>query len=135
MNISWRRCTRGVHLEPVKVSRPPVARALDGTSERTRAHPLSSILRESFLSSERTNETKRDYRVIAQTGEYESQLFSPLMTFSIQRALTDAGAPVEQEGAVVMETTPALAVVPAGQVDTAGVVVALDQALCTLVDI
>lgn len=34
-----------------------------------------------------------------------------------------------------METTSALAVVPAGQVDTAGVVVALDQALCTLVDI
>lgn len=34
-----------------------------------------------------------------------------------------------------METTSALAVVPAGQVDTAGVVVALDQTLRTLVDI
>lgn len=34
-----------------------------------------------------------------------------------------------------METTPALAVVPAGQVDAAGVVVALDQALRALVDI
>lgn len=49
--------------------------------------------------------------------------------------LTDAGAPVEQVGAIVMETTSAFTVVPAGQVDTAGVVVALDQALCTLVDI
>lgn len=34
-----------------------------------------------------------------------------------------------------METTPAIAVVPAGQVDAAGVVVALDQALRALVDI
>lgn len=52
-----------------------------------------------------------------------------------QRALTDAGAAVQQVGAIVMETTPALAVVPAGQVDAAGVVVALDQALRALVDI
>lgn len=49
--------------------------------------------------------------------------------------LTDAGAAVQQVGAIVMETTPALAVVPAGQVDAAGVVVALDQALRALVDI
>lgn len=34
-----------------------------------------------------------------------------------------------------METIPALAVVPAWEVDTAGVVVTLDQALCTLIDI
>lgn len=49
--------------------------------------------------------------------------------------LTDAGAPVEQVGAIVMETTSAFTVVPARQVDTAGVVVALNQALCTLVNI
>lgn len=55
--------------------------------------------------------------------------------FLIQCALTDAGAAVEQVGAIVMETTSAFTVVPAGQVDTAGVVVALNQALCTLVDI
>lgn len=54
---------------------------------------------------------------------------------AVQRVLTNAGAPIQQVGAIVMETTPALAVVPARQVDTAGVVVALDQALCTLVDI
>lgn len=52
-----------------------------------------------------------------------------------KRVLTNAGASIQQVGAIVMETTSALAVVPAGQVDTAGVVVALDQALRTLVDI
>lgn len=55
--------------------------------------------------------------------------------FSIQCMLTNAGAPIEQVGAIVMETTSAFTVVPAGQVDTAGVVVALNQALCTLVNI
>lgn len=54
---------------------------------------------------------------------------------TVERALTNAGAPIQQVRAIVMETTSALAVVPAGQVDAAGVVVALDQALCTLVDI
>lgn len=49
--------------------------------------------------------------------------------------LTDAGAPVNQVGAIVMETVPALTVVPARQVDTAGVIVALDQALRTLVNV
>lgn len=49
--------------------------------------------------------------------------------------LTNAGAPIEQVGSIVMETTSAFAVVPAGQVDTSWVVVALDKALCTLVDI
>jgi hypothetical protein len=34
-----------------------------------------------------------------------------------------------------METVPALTVVPARQVDTAGVIVALDQALRTLVNV
>lgn len=53
----------------------------------------------------------------------------------VQSVFTDAGAPIQQVGAIVMETASALAVVPAGQVDTAGVVVALDQALYTLVDI
>lgn len=54
---------------------------------------------------------------------------------AVERVRTNAGAPIQQVGAIVMETTSALAVVPAGQVDTAGVVVALDEALCTLVDI
>lgn len=55
----------------------------------------------------------------------------------LQTALIDvnAGAPIEQVGAIVMETTSAFTVVPAGQVDTAGVVVALNQALGALVDI
>lgn len=52
-----------------------------------------------------------------------------------QRVLTNAGASIQQVGAIVMETVSALAVVPAGQVDTAGVVVALDQTLRTLIDI
>lgn len=55
--------------------------------------------------------------------------------FLIQCMLTDAGAAVEQVRAIVMETTSAFTVVPAGQVDTAGVVAALNQALCALVDI
>lgn len=55
--------------------------------------------------------------------------------YSIQCVLTNAGAPIEQVGSIVMETTSAFTVVPAGQVDTAGVVVALNQALCTLVNI
>lgn len=54
---------------------------------------------------------------------------------TVEHVLTNAGAPIQQVRAIVMETTSALAVVPAGQVDAAGVVVALDQALCTLVDI
>lgn len=49
--------------------------------------------------------------------------------------LTDAGAPIKQVGPIVMETTSAFTVVPAWQVDTAGVVVALNQTLCTLVDV
>lgn len=55
----------------------------------------------------------------------------------LQTALIDvnAGAPIEQVGAIVMETTSAFTVVPAGQVDTAGVVVALNQDLCALIDI
>lgn len=52
-----------------------------------------------------------------------------------QCVLTNTGASIQQVGAIVMETTSALAVVPAGQVDAAGVVVALDQALRTLIDI
>lgn len=58
-----------------------------------------------------------------------------LQRLAVRQALTNAGAPIQQVGAIVMETTSALAVVPAGQVNTAGVVAALDQALCTLVDI
>lgn len=58
-----------------------------------------------------------------------------LRMLAAQRVRTIAGAPIQQVGAIVLETTSALAVVPAGQVDTAGVVVALDQALCALVDI
>lgn len=55
--------------------------------------------------------------------------------FSLKYVLTDAGAPIQQVGAIVMETTSAFTVVPAGQVDTAGMVVALNQPLCTLIDI
>lgn len=49
--------------------------------------------------------------------------------------LTNAGAPIKKVGAIVMETTSAFTVVPARQVDTAGVVVALNQDLCTLINI
>lgn len=49
--------------------------------------------------------------------------------------LTDAGAPVNQVGAIVMETVPALTVVPTRQIDTVGVNVALDQDLRTLVNV
>ena len=49
--------------------------------------------------------------------------------------LTGTGAAVEQVGAVVMVTVSALTVVPAREVDTVGMVVALDQALRTLVNI
>ena len=49
--------------------------------------------------------------------------------------LTGTGAAVQQVGAIVMETVSALTVVPAREVDTVGMVVALDQALHTLVDI
>ena len=48
---------------------------------------------------------------------------------------TATGAAVQQVGAIVMETVSALTVVPAREVDTVGVVVTLNQALCTLVDI
>lgn len=65
----------------------------------------------------------------------ELVLQTVIRMFAIQCMLTNAGAPIEQVGAIVMETTSAFTVVPAGQVDTAGVVVALDQALCTLIDI
>lgn len=55
--------------------------------------------------------------------------------FSAQCVLTNAGAPIELVGSIVMETTSAFTVVPARQVDTAGVVVALNQTLCTLINI
>lgn len=69
------------------------------------------------------------------TGKVQTGIQAVLKMPAVQRVLTNAGAPIQQVGAIVMETTSALAVVPAGKVDTAGVVVALDQALCTLVDI
>lgn len=69
-------------------------------------------------------------------AEAEEMVFQAVIgMFSIQCMLTNAGAPIEQVGAIVMETTSAFTVVPAGQVDTAGVVVALNQALCTLINI
>lgn len=49
--------------------------------------------------------------------------------------LTNAGASIELVGSIVMETTSAFTVVPARQVDTARVVVTLNQALCTLINI
>lgn len=69
------------------------------------------------------------------TGKVQTGIQAVPKMPAVQCVLTNAGAPIQQVGAIVMETTSALAVVPAGQVDTAGVVVALDQALCTLVDI
>lgn len=69
-------------------------------------------------------------------AEVEELVFQTVIRmFSVHCMLTNAGAPIEQVGAIVMETTSAFTVVPARQVDTAGVVVALNQALCTLVDI
>ena len=77
----------------------------------------------------------KDLRQQNHAGKVRTGIRAVLQMPAVQRVLTNAGAPIQQVGAIVMETTSALAVVPAGQVDTAGVVVALDQALCTLVDI
>lgn len=49
--------------------------------------------------------------------------------------LTNTGSPIEQVRSIVLEAISALTVIPARQVDTAGMVVTLDQAFCTFVDI
>lgn len=79
--------------------------------------------------------TRRTHTVVA-SREVHTHTVIPAGV-CLQTALIDvnAGAPIEQVGAIVMETTSAFTVVPAGQVDTAGVVVALNQTLCTLVNI